>query len=259
VVTAFPELARKLLICRAGPVTIITMDRIRQQAGEVLAQVADAGCKAGRPGGVTVVAVTKTVGVPEMQSALMAGVNILGESRIQEAEPKWRSLEGRATWHMVGHLQSNKVKKAVRMFNLIQTVDTLELARAIDQEAGKINKVQDVLIQVNASAEATKYGAAPAAVEPLARAMAALPQLHVCGLMTIGPLDDDPAHIRACFRSLRELRDRIRAAGLPNVSMEHLSMGMSNDYKLAIEEGATLVRIGRAIFGARCQRLSKTL
>jgi hypothetical protein len=228
------------------------MDTVRERIVALRQVIERAALAAGRAGAdVQLVAVTKTVEVPRIQEVLAAGIDILGESRVQEAEPKWQTLGARVRWHLVGHLQSNKVKKAVRMFDLIHSVDSPELARVIDREAGALNKVQEVLVQVNTSGESTKHGVAPEAAAPLARDIANLEHVRVRGLMTIGPLDGDQEQVRASFRLLRTLRDRIAALALPGVSLEHLSMGMSDDFEIAIAEGATLVRLGRAIFGER--------
>jgi pyridoxal phosphate enzyme (YggS family) len=217
---------------------------IGQNLAGIRKRIAKAAEKAGRsPSEVTLVAVTKTVDVAAIQEAFAAGLCHFGESRIQEAKdkiPALSCLERHPTWHLVGHLQTNKAKTAAEMFDVIHSVDSLKVAEAISQHAGRD---MPVLVQVNVAGEASKYGFALqdtiAALEHIAR----LPHLRIKGLMTIAPYADDPEEVRPVFRRLRLMRD--------SLGLEHLSMGMSQDFEVAIEEGATLVRIGRAIFGER--------
>jgi pyridoxal phosphate enzyme (YggS family) len=173
----------------------------------------------------------------------------VGENYLQEARDKIAALGRQVSWHLVGHLQSNKAKGAVELFDLIHAVDRLKLARALDAAAARLGKVQDILIQVNQGGEATKSGVEPAVAADLLQEVARLPHLRVLGLMTMPPWFPDPEAARPYFRALRELRDRLRdLSGLP---LAELSMGMSGDFAVAIEEGATLVRVGTAIFGPR--------
>jgi pyridoxal phosphate enzyme (YggS family) len=204
-----------------------------------------------KPEGISVVAVTKTVPSETIQEAVDAGVRILGENRVQEAASKMDGVSGDIAWHMVGHLQSNKVRKAVTMFDMIQSVDSVDLAAEIDKRCGQTGRMMDVLIEVNTSAEGTKYGITPEEAPELVERVSKLDNLVVKGLMTIGAFTDDERLVRDCFRTLRELAERIKRSGIDNVEMQFLSMGMTSDYELAIEEGSNMVRIGTAIFGAR--------
>jgi pyridoxal phosphate enzyme (YggS family) len=193
---------------------------------------------------VRLVAVTKTVTVDRIQEGIAAGLTILGENRVQEALPKMVALkEAPIRWHFIGHLQRRKVRTIVGLFELIHSVDTVELAQEIDRRAGEAGTRQDVLLEVNIGSEATKTGFHPEAV-------ASLPHVRVKGLMAIPP-PTEPDRARVYFRRLREMAERIAELNLPSVAMDELSMGMSNDYVVAVEEGATLVRVGTALFGMR--------
>jgi PLP dependent protein len=214
--------------------------------------MARAARRSGRsPGAVRLMAVTKTVDDERIAEAIRAGVEIIGENYVQEAKRKIETLGKAAEWHLIGHLQTNKAKYAVQLFAMIHSVDRLELAAELDRRARAAGRVMDVLIEVNVSGEKTKNGIPPADALPLVRAVAPLPNLAIRGLMTMPPWFDDPEEARPCFRALRELRDRITAEALPGVQMQELSMGMTGDYGVAIEEGSTIVRIGRGIFGDR--------
>ena len=198
---------------------------------------------------VALVAVTKSVDVDRIEAALAAGVTQLGENRIQEAAPKIDVVGRRAErWHMVGHLQRNKVPQAVSLFDVVQSVDSLRLAVDLSRRAAE---PFEILLQVNVSGERQKYGFSPHALDRALPEIAALPRLNLTGLMTIAPMTDNPETARPVFRRLRELRDRLNDFGIPGVHLHHLSMGMSGDFEVAVEEGATIVRIGRAIFGER--------
>lgn len=187
-----------------------------------------------------------------IKKAIEAGVTLLGENYIQETREKVDALSAYdVSWHFIGHLQSNKAKYAVRMFDLIHTVDSLKLASEIDKQAHKIDKIQDILIQVNIGMQDTKSGIHEKEALNLARDISSLKNISVKGLMTMPPFFDLPENARPFFIALRKLRDSIANASIPNISMDELSMGMSGDYTVAIEEGATLVRIGTAIFGKR--------
>ena len=198
--------------------------------------------KAGRPPEeVELVCVTKEASVDDAAQALALGVKILGENRVQDALIKYKVIGDRATWHLIGHLQTNKVKDAVRIFSLIHSVDSARLAEEIDKSAAKIGKVQDVLIQVNISDEATKFGLAADKVSDFLKEVSVYRNINIKGLMTIAPEVSDPEKARPYFRMLRELKSRIDKTYI-------LSMGMTNDFEVAIEEGSEMVRIGRAIF-----------
>lgn len=215
-------------------------------------RMARAAERAGRRAeGVTLVAVSKTRTVAEVEEALRAGVEVLGENRVQEAEEKHGAVSLAARWHLVGHLQTNKARKAVEIFELIHSVDSLRLAQEVDRRAERMGKVADVLVQVNTSGEASKSGVALDGALDLIGAVSGLKSIRVRGLMTIGALGAEGDRARPFFVRLREIRDRVAAAQIPGVSMEHLSMGMTGDFEAAIEEGATLVRVGTAIFGER--------
>ncbi|MFO7838561.1 MAG: YggS family pyridoxal phosphate-dependent enzyme [Desulfosalsimonadaceae bacterium] len=204
------------------------------------------------PESVRLVGVTKTIPAERIPPAVEAGVAILGENYIQEARDKIEQLADIAvSWHFIGHLQSNKAKYAVRWFDLIHTVDSLKLAKEIDRQAAKKSRVQNVLIEVNTGGEASKAGIRPEEALPLIRSISQLENIAVKGLMTMPPYFDAPETVRPYFRQLAGLRDRIAAESIPGVSMEELSMGMSGDFEAAILEGATLVRVGTAIFGKR--------
>ncbi len=197
-------------------------------------------------------AVSKTMPADVVRQALEAGVTILGENYIQEAREKFKTLSSYpVSWHFIGHLQTNKAKYAVRLFDLIHSVDSLKLARELDKQAKKIDKVQQILIQVNISHEPSKSGVHEQDAQRLIKDISGLENLSIKGLMTMPPFFNAPEKVRPYFKALRELRDRITKEAIPNVSMYELSMGMTGDFEVAIEEGATLVRIGTAIFGKR--------
>lgn len=204
------------------------------------------------PETVRLVAVSKTVPPERIRPAVEAGVSILGENYIQEAGAKIDQLADlNVSWHFIGHLQSNKTKYAVRWFDLIHTVDSLKLAREISKQAAKHDKVQNILIQVNIGREDSKSGISETEAIPLVREISGLENIAVKGLMTIPPYFDAPEKARPYFKALAALKEKIAAENIPGISMEELSMGMSGDFEAAIREGATLVRIGTAIFGAR--------
>lgn len=200
---------------------------------------------------VKLVVVTKTVGVDRIREAVDAGASILGENRVQEAKEKIEKLGPIASWHLIGHLQTNKAKYAVKLFYLIHSVDSLELAKEIDKQAAKIGKVQDVLIEVSISGEASKAGVAPENAAALIKDAVKLKNISIKGLMTIPPFSDNPEDSRPYFKKLRELSESVARENIPGVSMKELSMGMSGDFEVAIEEGSTMVRVGTAIFGKR--------
>ena len=218
---------------------------------ENLKRVQDRIAKATRRSGratdeITLIAVTKTWPAAVVQRAVAAGAWVLGESRVQEAQHKVNAVTGPVSWHLVGHLQRNKVKIALPLFDLIHSVDTLRLANELSRQAVRQNTAVRVLVQVNTSGEASKFGAPPCEAIDLVGQVDELAGIDVAGLMTIGT--PDPNAVRTNFVALRELRDRI-ARHMPHVAA--LSMGMTGDFEVAIEEGATMVRVGTAIFGQR--------
>lgn len=228
------------------------MNPIADNLRQIMERIAAAARRAHRdPSEVKLVAVSKTVGLDRVRQAIAAGVTILGENYLQEAKPKIETLGNAVSWHFIGHLQTNKAAAAVARFDLIHSVDRLKLAQALERAAQKSGQVQDILIEVNIAQETTKSGVAPDDAAPLLEAIATLPHLRVRGLMTMPPWFNEPEIVRPYFRALRELRDRLASLSLPGVDLTELSMGMTGDFEAAIAEGATLVRIGTAIFGPR--------
>jgi pyridoxal phosphate enzyme (YggS family) len=204
------------------------------------------------PQSIRLVAVSKTMSTKRVKEAIDAGVEILGENYIQEAREKIDSLSSYpVSWHFIGHLQTNKAKYAVRLFDLIHSVDSLKLAVELNKQAKKIDKVQDILIQINVGQEVSKSGASPKEAFDLVKNIGRLENLCLRGLMTMPPFFNAPQKVRPYFSSLCDLRDRIKAVMPTSVPANELSMGMTNDFEVAIEEGATLLRIGTAIFGER--------
>lgn len=211
-----------------------------------------ASARSGRdPRSVRLMAVSKTVALERIREALEAGITLLGENYVQEAREKIPAIGHAAEWHMIGHLQTNKVKYVVNLFDWIHSVDRLELARELDKRAGQNNRRLNVLIEVNVSGEESKNGMEPDAALELVRQVSLLPNISVRGLMTMPPYSDNPENSRPYFQALRKLRDEISAAAIPNIRMDELSMGMTDDFEVAIEEGTTIIRVGRAIFGTR--------
>jgi pyridoxal phosphate enzyme (YggS family) len=218
-------------------------DEIRAGVASLEARIAAACVRAGRGrDDVRLVAVSKTFPPSDVELAIAAGMTDVGENKVQEARDKKPAVQGSARWHLIGHLQSNKAKDAVRIFDVIQTVDTVELAEKIARAADSAGKRQDVLLQVNIGRESQKSGAAPDYVPELARRVAALGGVRLAGLMAIPPAGEAEA-MRTYFRELRTIRD--------DLGLTELSMGMTDDFEVAIEEGATIIRVGRAIFGSR--------
>ena len=203
------------------------------------------------PVGVTLEAAAKTRTAEEIGQAIEAGIKIIGENYLQEAERAYEVIGNRAEWHFIGHLQSNKVKKAVNLFDMIETVDSVAIASEIDKRCAQINKVMPVLIEINSGREEQKAGVFPEEAEPLIRQISSLPNLKIMGLMTMGPFAGDPEDSRPYFVATRKIFEQLKKKRIPGVEMKHLSMGMTNSYKVAIEEGANIVRIGSKIFGER--------
>ncbi len=228
-----------------------------ENISNVYKRMSHAAMRAGRnPEDVMLIAVTKTVDINRIKEAVDAGLRIFGENRVQEAQKKVTSYELRVTsgkieWHLIGHLQKNKAKYAVQLFNLIHTVDSVELAEELNRQAEKTGKIQRILVQVKLSGEETKHGVSEEDVMPLFKSIKSLNNLKLEGLMTMPPFFEDPEKTRPFFRRLRETRDSINKLRVTNYELRELSMGMSNDFEVAIEEGATMVRIGTAIFGER--------
>lgn len=228
------------------------MSDIARRLAEIQGRIAAAAHRVGRdPAEVRLVAVSKTVGLEALREAVAAGQRLFGENYLQEAQRKMAALGPEVEWHFVGHLQSNKVKGAVGRFALIHSLDRLSLAEALEKAAARLGVVRDVLVQVNLAGEASKSGVAPEAAADLLRELKRCPHLRVRGLMTLPPFFPDPEAVRPYFRALRELRDRLAAQGLSDTGLPELSMGMSSDFEVAVEEGATLIRVGTALFGPR--------
>jgi pyridoxal phosphate enzyme (YggS family) len=224
---------------------MLAPEEIRANFAQVEARIRAACQRAGRErSDVTLVAVTKTFPAEAVSAAIAAGATDVGENKVQEARDKKPVSQGEARWHLIGHLQSNKSKDAVRIFDVIQTIDTISLAEKVAKAASAANKRQEVLLEINIGCEPQKAGADPSEVEALAAAVARIDELSLTGLMTIPPAGDERS-TRAYFAEMRKMGDAL--------GLDHLSMGMTDDFEAAIEEGATMVRIGTAIFGERAQ------
>ena len=203
------------------------------------------------PEGVTLLAAAKERSAEVISEAIRAGITVIGENYVQEALGVYKEVEENAQWHFIGHLQTNKVKKAIGVFDMIESLDSLRLAKEIEKCCERQNKIMHVLIEVNSGEEDQKTGVAPKDVGQLIREISSLNHLKIMGLMTMGPRFGDPEGSRPYFTRTRELFEHLKDLGLPTVEMRYLSMGMTNSYKVAIEEGANLVRIGTKIFGER--------
>ena len=201
------------------------------------------------PEEIKLVAVTKTATIEQIEEVINAGVKIIGENRVQDAKEKYQILTAGIEWHLIGHLQTNKVKYAVEIFNCIHSVDSIKLAQEIDKRSKQFGKIMDVLVEVNVSGEENKYGIKPEEVKPFIKNISEFLRIKVRGLMTIAPIVKDKEEVRPYFRKLRELSKEIKSKNIENVKMDYLSMGMTKDFEIAIEEGANMVRIGRGIFG----------
>ena len=225
------------------------MSGIRENLLRVTERIEKAAQKAGRDSkGIRLVSVSKTVETDRIREAIEAGVTILGENYVQEAQKKIEEIGKPVSWHFIGHLQSNKAKYAVRLFDAIHSVDSVALAEELNRRAQQANREIPVMIEVNLSGEATKFGTEEEKVTALAQKILKLSGLSLEGLMTMPPYFDDPEMSRPYFVQLRELKERLVKGGIP---LKELSMGMSGDFEIAIQEGATYVRVGTAIFGAR--------
>jgi pyridoxal phosphate enzyme (YggS family) len=200
---------------------------------------------------VKLVAVTKTVEPGRMKEAIDCGIQMIGENRVQEAESKFARLTEQVEKHLVGHLQTNKAKKAVELFDFVQSVDSQRIAEEISRRASQMGKVMPVLVEVNTSGEQTKFGIEPHQVMPLIESISDLDGIRIKGLMTIGLFSDDPEDTRPCFKRLKAMFDQLKEKSVPNVEMTYLSMGMTSDFEVAIQEGSNMVRVGTGIFGAR--------
>jgi pyridoxal phosphate enzyme (YggS family) len=225
------------------------MPTVKENLLRVMERIEKAAQKVRRnPNEIKLVAVSKTVEVARIMEAIEAGVSILGENYVQEAQKKIEEIGRPVSWHFIGHLQTNKAKYAIRLFDMIHSLDSVPLAEELNRRAEQADRVMKVMIEVNLSKEATKFGTDEEVVVNLAKRVQNLNHLSLEGLMTMPPYFDSPELSRPYYIALRELKERMIKEGIP---MEELSMGMSNDFEIAIEEGATYVRVGTAIFGAR--------
>ena len=225
---------------------------IRDQLHDVEKKIQAACERAGRKREeVTLSAVSKTKPVEVLQEAYDLGVRVFGENKVQELTEKYDALPRDIRWHMIGHLQTNKVKYIVEKAELIHSVDSLRLAQAIEKEAAKRERTVDILVEVNVAEEESKFGVRVDEVIPFIEKLALFSHIHVCGLMTIAPFVENPEENRPIFKNLHKLSVDIAHKNIDNVNVNILSMGMTNDYEVAIEEGATMVRVGTGIFGAR--------
>ncbi len=215
---------------------------IKQNVARILSEL---------PDGVQLVAAVKTRAPEEILEAVESGVKILGENYVQEAERAYEIIGSKVKWHFIGHLQKNKVKKAVKLFDMIETVDSLELAGEIDKRCAQIGRVMPVLVEVNSGREGQKSGVFPEKAEQLVRDISDLNNIRVVGLMTMGPRLGNPEDSRPYFVATKKIFEGIKKLDLPDIEMRYLSMGMTNSYRIALDEGANIVRIGSKIFGER--------
>ncbi|MCM8809091.1 MAG: YggS family pyridoxal phosphate-dependent enzyme [Candidatus Omnitrophica bacterium] len=216
--------------------------RIRERVKEILKQL---------PENVILLAATKGRTVEEINEAIESGINFIGENYVKEAEEKFLKIGKKVKWHMIGHLQTNKVKKAIEIFDIIETVDSFKLAKEIDKEAKKKNTIFPILIEINSGREPQKSGVLPENVENLIYEILKLENVKIEGLMTMGPFVENPEDIRPYFKLTKVLFEKFKNLKLPNLEMKYLSMGMTDTWKIAIEEGANIIRIGTGIFGPR--------
>ena len=215
---------------------------IKQNINQILSEL---------PNGVELIAAAKTRQPEEILEAVEAGVKIVGENYVQEAVRAYELIGNKVKWHFIGHLQRNKVKKAVTIFDMIETVDSVEIAREIDKRCAQIGKIMPVLIEINSGREKQKAGVFPEKAEQLVAKISTYPNLRIMGLMTMGPRFGNPEDSRPYFVATKRIFEKIKKLNLPNVEMRYLSMGMTNSYKIAVEEGANIVRVGSKIFGER--------
>lgn len=203
------------------------------------------------PSNIKLIVATKTRSIDEIKQAIEAGIGIIGENYVQEAEKKFEALKGKVKFHCIGHLQTNKIKKAVEIFDMIQTVDSVKIAKEIDKRCGDMGKIMPILVEINSGEEPNKEGVMPEDAINLIKYISKLKNVKIKGLMTMAPYFDNPEKDRPYFRLTKKLFNEIKSLNIPNVDMEILSMGMSDSYKIAIEEGTNMVRIGTKIFGPR--------
>ena len=220
----------------------VEIESVRQSVKHILDSV---------PSDVIVVAAAKGRTLTEVEAVIEAGITHIGHNYVQDAQLTIPALKDKATWHMIGHLQRNKAKKAVQLFDVLETVDSLHLAQTIERRCAAIGKVIPILIEINSGEEPSKTGVLPKDVDELVAVISDLKHISIQGLMTMGPRFGDPENARPFFQETRQAFERLSKLNIPNVEMHYLSMGMSNSYQVAIEEGANLIRIGTKIFGSR--------
>jgi len=231
---------------------MISERNIKSNVETVRKKIAEAAVKSGRkPEDINIVAVTKTKGIEVINEAIKEGIQDLGENRVQELLEKYDNIDNRCRWHLIGHLQTNKVKYIIDKVSLIHSLDRLELAKEIQKRAERADRVMDVLVQVNVAGEESKFGISPSEVREFLLKVREYKNLKVRGLMTIAPFAENPEDIRWVFRDLNKIFIDIKHENIDNICMDYLSMGMSNDYEIAVEEGSNMVRIGTSIFGKR--------
>lgn len=231
---------------------IVNMGTLEENIKNIWYRIEKAAEKRGKTKeDVKLVAVTKTVEVERIKEGINCGIQIIGENRVQEAESKFDQITGTVEKHLVGHLQTNKAKKAVELFDFIQSVDSQRIAQEISRRASQIGKVMDVLVEINTSGEETKFGVDPEEALSLIKSISDLPGIKIRGVMTIGLFSDNPEDTRPCFKKLKAIFDQLKSENIPNVEMKYLSMGMTSDFEVAIQEGSNMVRIGTGIFGPR--------
>ncbi|WP_047151567.1 YggS family pyridoxal phosphate-dependent enzyme [Aneurinibacillus tyrosinisolvens] len=226
------------------------MSYIQENLREIRRNIAEACGRSGRsPDDVEIVAVTKYVSLETTRAALQAGIGHIGESRAQDAVRKWNELGDSAVWHFIGNLQTNKVREVIGKFTYLHSLDRLSLARELNKRGEQDGIVTRCMIQVNISGEETKHGLSPEEVSDFIEEISSMRQIQAVGLMTMAPYVDDPEETRWIFRGLRQLRDELQRRDIPHDPLHHLSMGMSNDYQIAVEEGATFIRLGSTLVG----------
>jgi len=228
------------------------MGSVEENIRNIRTRIEKAAEKTGRnKEDIKLVAVTKTVEVERIKEAINCGIEIIGENRVQEAESKFVHITEKVEKHLVGHLQTNKAKKAVELFDFIQSVDSQHIAQEISRKVSLMGKVMEVLVEINTSGEKSKFGIDPGQALSFVKSISNLEGIKIKGLMTIGLFSDNPEDTRPCFKKLKTIFDQMKRESLPNVEMKHLSMGMTNDFEIAIQEGSNMVRIGTGIFGSR--------
>ena len=228
------------------------MESVKENIKNIWFRIEKAAEKIGKNNeDMKLVAVTKTVETEKIKEAINCGIQIIGENRVQEAESKFDQITEKVEKHLVGHLQTNKAKKAVELFDFIQSVDSQRIAQEISRRASQMGKVMKVLVEINTSGEETKFGIDPLQAISLIKSTSNLEGIKIKGLMTIGLFSDNPEDTRPCFKKLKVIFDQIKSENISNVEMSYLSMGMTNDFEIAIQEESNMVRIGTGIFGLR--------